>query len=136
MLASKSPSVTLSELPVSATFSDLQEVSVFPNASVETNRFCDTRVQETNSRCIRRNPFNSFQMWIVQLGSPAHGSLAQASDRIANSMALKRTMQVKPLAKSSYGGPDLEKKPRPLAAAELFFDIPIFIELIDPTTWV
>ena len=41
-----------------------------------SNRFCDIRVRKNNSRrSIWRNPFNFIQMWIVQLGSPAHASL-------------------------------------------------------------
>jgi hypothetical protein len=50
----------------------------FRNASVVADRFCATRVRENNARrSTRRNPFNP--MWIVQLCSRAHASLAQAS---------------------------------------------------------
>ena len=41
--------MTLSELPVSATFSDLQEVGVFRNVSALANRSCGTRVRENYS---------------------------------------------------------------------------------------
>ena len=62
--------MTLSELPVSATFSDLQEVGVFRNALVVANRFCDTRVRERTRDAAFGATLHSIQMSIMQVGSP------------------------------------------------------------------
>ena len=62
--------MTLSELPVSATFSDLQEVGVFRNALVVANRLCDTRVRERTRDAAFGATLHSIQMSIMQVGSP------------------------------------------------------------------